>query len=147
MIVLMDNLVNIEEYKSPNILLPNKFYSFTLILVILIIVLISLLFFKYEYYYKGIGIVTEECIIETKISYTDSYKLLDNNKLTINKNKFSYKIKAVSVPVIENDIPYQSIVIEVDKLNNPSNSIVEFKIRYDDKYGFEIIKELVFGKE
>jgi len=143
----MDNLVNIEEYKSPNILLPNKFYSFTLILVILIIVLISLLFFKYEYYYKGIGIVTEECIIETKISYTDSYKLLDNNKLTINKNKFSYKIKAVSVPVIENDIPYQSIVIEVDKLNNPSNSIVEFKIRYDDKYGFEIIKELVFGKE
>ncbi len=143
----MDNLVNIEEYKSPKILLPKKFYSFTLILIILIIVLISLLFFKYQYYYKGIGIVNNKGIIETKISYTDSYKLLDNNKLTINKNKFSYKIKDVSIPVIENDIPYQSIVIEVDDLNKSNNSIVEFKINYDNKYGFEIIKELVFGKE
>lgn len=143
----MDDLVNIEEYKSPKILLPKKFYSFTLILVILIIVLISLLFFKYQYYYKGIGIVIEEGILETQISYTDSYKLLDNNKLTINKNKFSYKIKDVSIPVIENDMPYQSIVIEVDDLNEPDNSIVEFKIKYDNKYGFEIIKELVLGKE
>lgn len=143
----MDNLVNIEEFKSQKILLPKKFYSFTLILVILIIVLISMLFFKYQYYYKGIGIVSEKGILEIQISYTDSYKLLDNNKLTINKNKFSYKIKNISVPIIENDIPYQSIVIEVDDLNELDNSIVEFKIKYDNKYGFEIIKELIFGKE
>lgn len=143
----MDNLINIEEYKSPKILLPKRIYSFTLILLILIIVLISMLLFKYDYYYKGIGIVSKEGIIETKISYTDSYKLLDNNKLTINKNKFSYTITNVSLPVIENDILYQSIVIDVGKLNKPDNSIVEFKIKYDDKYGFEIIKELVFGKE
>jgi len=143
----MDNLIDIEEYKSPKILFPKKIYSFTLILVILIIVLISLLFFKYQYYYKGIGIISNKGIIKTKISYTDSYKLLDNNKLTINKNKFSYTITSVSVPVIENDMPYQNIVIVVDNLDMLSNSIVEFKIKYDSKYGFEIIKELVFGKE
>ena len=143
----MDDLFDIEEYKSPKILIPKKIYSFTLTIIILIIVLVSLLFLKYDYYYKGIGIISNKGILETKISYTDSYKLLDNNKLTINKNKFSYKITDVSIPVIENNISYQNIVMSVSKLNKEKNMIVEYKIKYDTKYGFEIIKELVFGKE
>lgn len=143
----MDNLIDIDEYKSPKILIPKRFYSFTLILLILTIVLISLLFFKYDYYYKGIGIISKEGIIETKISYTDSYKLLDNNKLIINKNKFSYKITDVSVPIIENNIPYQSVVMSIKDLDKFKNMIVEFKIKYDTKYGFEIIKELILGKD
>lgn len=143
----MDNLISVEEYKSPKILLPKKIYSFTLILIILLIVLISALFFKYEYYYKEIGIVSEEGIIETMINYTNLNKLLDNNNLYINKNKFSYKIKDISVPIVENKIPYQNIVIGVDKFKNPKNSIVEFKIKYNSKFGFEIIRDLVLGKE
>ena len=143
----MDSLINIEEYKSPKILLPKKIYGFTLILFLFNIVLISLLFFKYEYYYNGVGIVSKEGIIETQISYTDSYKILNYNKLTINKNIFSYKIKSISIPIIEKNIPYQNIIIEVDSLDKQINTIIEFKIKYDTKYGFEIIKELILGKE
>ena len=143
----MDNLINIEEYKNPKILLPKKTYSLIFILTMLLIILISLLFLKYDYFYKGIGVVSSNNIIETKISYFEADKLLNSNKLMIDKNKFSYKINNVSVPLIENNIPYQNIVINVNKLNKSQNMIVEFKVKYDTKYGFEIIKDLIFGKD
>lgn len=143
----MNDLINIDEYKSLKILFPKKLYGFTLILLILLIVLIYLLFSKYQYYYSGIGIVTDEGIIETKVNYTDSNKLLKNAGIIINKNKFSYKIKEVSVPLIENNIVYQNVTMNVNKYKSHKNTVTEFKIKYESKYGFEIIKELVFGKE
>ncbi|MBE6152923.1 MAG: hypothetical protein E7166_01660 [Firmicutes bacterium] len=143
----MDNIINIEEYRNPKFLLSKKIYGFTLILILLIIVLISLLFLKYDYHYKGIGVVSESDVIQTKINYTDSYKLLNSNKLNINKKNFSYTITNISIPTIENNIPYINVVIDVNNLRKINNSIVEFKIKYDSKYGFEIVKELILGKE
>lgn len=143
----MDNLVDIDEYKSPKILIPKKIYSFTIILVFIFITLFLLLFFKYDYYYKGVGIINDENILELKASYSDSYKVIKNNKIIINKNKFSYKIKNISVPIVENNLIYQDIIIDINQINIPLNTVIEFKIKYNNKSGFEIIKELIFGKE
>lgn len=142
----MDEIIDIKNYKNPKIFVPKKTYIYLIILLIVIILLITLLFTKFEYYYNGISIVNNNKLLETRVVSSDVYKILNKNKIIIDNDKYKYKILEVSTPIVDGELLYQSVLIQVDNLDISKNTLIEFKIKYDDKTGFEIIEEFIFGK-
>lgn len=147
----MNELIDIKDYKIRKIKLPNKIYSWTIILIISLLFSIFICYkFEIEYFYQNNSIYKDN-----KLSFVvhqkDLYKITNNHKIIINKKEYNYKIFEISEPIINNINlePCFEIVIDIklDKSLKIVNNIVKIKIKYDVKNGFEIIKCLILGEE
>jgi len=146
----MNELLNIKDYKIKKIKLPNKIYSWTIILILSLLICIFICYkFKFEYFYHNNSVYKNN-----KLSFivyqSDLEKITNNNKIIIDKKEYNYKILEISEPMINNINlePYFEILIDTKLEDNLKieNNIVKFKIKYDVKDGFEIIKSLILGK-
>jgi len=146
----MNELLNIKDYKIKKIKLPNKIYSWTIILILSLLISIFICYkFKFEYFYHNNSVYKNN-----KLSFivyqSDLEKITNNHKIIIDKKEYNYKILEISEPMINNINlePYFEILIDTKLEDNLKieNNIVKFKIKYDVKDGFEIIKSLILGK-
>lgn len=143
----MNELLEIKDYKIKSIKLPTKIYSWTIILILSLLVGIFICYkFKFEYFYHNSSIYKNNTL--SFIVYkSDLEKITSNHKIIINKKEYNYKILNISEAMINNINlePYFEILIDTKLENNLKieNNIVKFKIKYDVKNGFEIVKSLI----
>lgn len=143
----MNELLDIKDYKIKSIKLPTKIYSWTIILILSLLVSIFICYkFKFEYFYYNNSIYKNNTL-SFIVYQNDLEKIINNHKIIINKKEYNYKILNISETMINNINlePYFEILIDTKLENNLKieNNIVKFKIKYDVKNGFEIIKSLI----
>ena len=144
---MIDELVNIDDYKELKILDSSELYNFIVILIIVVLFLIFIVFnFNFECYYKNNAIYNnDEISLVVKVS--DLKYITDNSIIVINDKNYKYKVKNIDT-AITNDNGYyiQNVVINVYGFESIDNNIIEFKILYDTKNGFKIIKDFILGE-
>lgn len=126
--------------KKPN---NNPIIKISIFLLI-IIILISIKIDTYDTY-KLIGIYecNETCVIKTNIPY-DKISILSKNP-SIKHNEKTYKIKDIIYNdiYIENNIPYQEILIEIDI--EKDTKLMEFTISYNKQRIIKKITNIIKG--
>ena len=147
----MNELLDIKDYNLKTIKIPTKIYSWTIILILLLIISIFICYkFNFEYFYHN-NFIYKNNTLSCIVYKNDLEKITKNNEIIINNKKYNYKILSISEPTINNINlePYFEILIDTNLDNNLKidNNIVKFKIRYDVKNGFEIIKNLILRGE
>lgn len=126
--------------KKPN---NNPIILFSIILLI-IIILISIKLDTYDTYnLVGINECDEKCYIKTNIPYKKSNILSQNPSIKYNKKEYKIKDIIYNDIYIENNIPYQEILIEIDIEKN--TKLMEFTISYNKQRIIKKIANIIKG--
>ena len=147
----MNDVIDIKNYKSFNLINFKKIYTFTTIILFLLICLflVSFCYFDFTFYTKA-TYIKESDTLKIICSEEDLSKITDSDTLLINDKEYEYKIRKIDKKILEN-IPlqqYNEIIISL-KLDNKykiENNSIDLKIKYEHKRVFEIIKDFILGK-
>lgn len=144
-------MININDYNNLNLIKLKRIYSFAFILILIFIISIIILNFKFDFfYYSKASYTKENDVLKIIIDENDTNKITDNNELIINSKKYEYKVIKLSKKILDS-IPIQQyseviIALKLDGKYKIENNSIDFKIKYDSKKGFEIIKDFILGK-
>lgn len=146
--MIMDDFIDVNEYKKLNTLRFKEVYTFLIILSFLFFtVTLIILNSKFDYIYSGFGI-TENNNFKISLKSDELQYVVNNSKIIINKKNYTYTVKSISSPIIDftNTIYIKEVILNINKFKSIDNNIIKFKIQYDKKSGFKIIKEFLTGK-
>jgi len=145
----MDNLVNIDDYTSPKILYPKKFYSWVIILVLTLFIIVFALFkISFDFYYNNTGFVLDKNLIKVSVPSSKLEYISNNKVININKKNYNYEITKIEEPIVNPmDLSYyQEVLILVKDYNGINNNFADFKIKYDSKKIIKIVKDFILGE-
>lgn len=121
------------------------------LLFIIFIITISIIFcnnYKIYSYYQN-RVVLKDSNYYTYILIDDMTKVLENNELFIDNNKYKYEVKSIDEKVIEEGIYYyQEVVIDIktEDLVKIENNSFKVNIVTNEQTILEYILELIRGK-
>ena len=145
----MDNLVNIDDYTSPKILYPKKFYSWVIILVLTLFIIAFALFkISFDFYYNNTGFIVDKNLIKVSVPSSKLEYISNNKVININKKNYNYEITKIEEPIVNPmDLSYyQEVLILVKDYNGINNNFDNFKIKYDSKKIIKIVKDFILGE-
>lgn len=147
----MNDVIDIKNYKSFNLINFKKIYSFTTIILFLLICLFVVLLFYFDFHlYTKATYIKENDTLKILCSEDDLSKITDNDTLLIKDKEYEYKIRSIDKKILES-VPLQQyneilISLKLDEKYKLENNSIDLKIKYDHKQLFEIIKNFILGK-
>ena len=139
--IRMNNTIEIDlilnRQKYPRI------YSTSLIIIIIILVFIYIIFtYKYQSYYLSKGKMINNKL-ELLVPLEDIKYIKNNNYLSIDNQKYSYKLTTISneIYVDEEYNNYKYIYLDIKNLTNIDNYVYEIKIPKENKILAKYLKE------
>ena len=147
----MNDVIDIKNYKSFNLINFKKIYSFTTIILFLFIFLFVVLLFYFDFHlYTKATYIKENDTLKILCSEDDLSKITDNDTLLIKDKEYEYKIRSIDKKILES-VPLQQyneilISLKLDEKYKLENNSIDLKIKYDHKQLFEIIKNFILGK-
>ena len=131
----IDLILNRKKY--------SKIYNTSLIITIIILVFIYIIFtYKYQSYYLIKGKINNNQL-ELLVNINDIKYIKDNNSLSIDNKKYSYKLTTISNDILVDDNynNYKYIYLKVDNLTNINNFVYEVKIPKENKTLAKYLKD------